>query len=97
MGRPLSGRANTHSGNTSDVRSRQSLLTSLLLLQGPSDLPTLANNCHWMNATVYDWIFKVPILTVMALNSIFLVMIMWVCISGTKQNIQKMTMICPAL
>ncbi|KAK6627201.1 hypothetical protein RUM44_009678 [Polyplax serrata] len=38
----------------------------------------ILSHCHWMNGTVHDWIFKVPVLTVMALNSVFLVMIMWV-------------------
>ncbi|KAL0280431.1 UNVERIFIED_CONTAM: hypothetical protein PYX00_001721 [Menopon gallinae] len=48
------------------------------------DIPAGHPHCLWINATVYDWIFKVPILTVMALNSVFLVMIMWVLITKLR-------------
>nr|QRN45475.1 diuretic hormone receptor CRF-DH isoform X3 [Carausius morosus] len=38
----------------------------------------------WMTPHSYDWIFKAPIIFVLAVNSVFLVMIMWVLITKLR-------------
>lgn len=35
-------------------------------------------HCPWMSPDTYDWIYQAPAISVLALNLVFLVMIMWV-------------------
>uniref|UniRef100_A0A8D9DY41 Diuretic hormone receptor n=1 Tax=Cacopsylla melanoneura TaxID=428564 RepID=A0A8D9DY41_9HEMI len=41
-------------------------------------------NCQWMTPQVYDYIYQVPAILVLGINSIFLIMIMWVLITKLR-------------
>ncbi|XP_049779456.1 diuretic hormone receptor-like [Schistocerca cancellata] len=44
----------------------------------------LMRHCPWMSPDSYDWLFQAPAIAVLALNLIFLVMIMWVLITKLR-------------
>lgn len=43
----------------------------------------MLRNCPWWSPHAYDWIYQGPAVGVLAVNSVFLILIMWV----SKQNI----------
>ncbi|XP_047112101.1 diuretic hormone receptor-like [Schistocerca piceifrons] len=45
---------------------------------------SLLRHCPWMSPDSYDWIYQAPAIVVLALNLVFLVMIMWVLITKLR-------------
>lgn len=48
------------------------------------NVKNLWQNCPWMKPHTVDWIYQGPITVVLALNSIFLIAIMWVLITKLR-------------
>lgn len=44
----------------------------------------MAEHCPWMIPSLADWIFKIPAICVLSINSIFLLKIMWVLITKLR-------------
>jgi len=42
------------------------------------EFSTTAPTCLWLNVTVFDWIYKTPVIFVLGANIVFLTQIMWV-------------------
>lgn len=46
--------------------------------------PVVLRNCPWWSPHSYDWIYQGPAIGVLAVNSVFLLMIMWVLITKLR-------------
>jgi len=51
---------------------------------GGSGEPSLADHCTWMEPHPADWLYEGPELAVLAVNSVFLITIMWVLITKLR-------------
>ncbi|XP_023706717.1 diuretic hormone receptor isoform X4 [Cryptotermes secundus] len=52
--------------------------------QAPTADPGVLRNCPWWSPHAYDWIYQGPAVAVLGINSIFLLMIMWVLITKLR-------------
>ncbi|KDR16173.1 Diuretic hormone receptor, partial [Zootermopsis nevadensis] len=52
--------------------------------QVPTIDPGILRNCPWWSPHAYDWIYQGPAMGVLAVNSVFLILIMWVLITKLR-------------
>ncbi|XP_046678521.1 diuretic hormone receptor-like [Homalodisca vitripennis] len=57
---------------------------SIHLYQQTAQMHSDSRHCHWMSQHIIDWIYQGPALTVLAINLIFLALIMWVLITKLR-------------